>query len=155
MASKLIRRGRRGSRCRSPKPGLYPLGPELQSSRRSGSRSNIGHSYQSCVAICVPCHPIDLALVRQITPCAREQLPTVLGRETTCGSEDPQISTRRCSSTAGRQGRARLKRAFSPKGGSGRANKACTDLRSNRKRTSTSVRNPRGKGPKAEAWLTA
>ncbi len=33
--------------------------------------------------------------------------------------------------------------------------KARTDFRSNRKRTPTSVRNPRGKGPKAEARLTA
>ncbi len=40
-----------------------------------------------------------------------------------CGSVDRRISPRRCSSTAGREGRARLKRAFSPEGGSGRANK--------------------------------
>ncbi len=45
-----------------------------------------------------------------------------------CGSVDPQISPRRSSSTAGREGRARLKRAFSPKGGSGRANKSLYGL---------------------------
>ncbi len=45
-----------------------------------------------------------------------------------CGSVDPQIPPRRCSSTAGREGRARLKRAFSPKGGTGRANKGLYEL---------------------------
>ncbi len=48
--------------------------------------------------------------------------------EAECGSVDPQISPRRCSSTAGREGRARLKRAFSPKGGSGRANQSLYGL---------------------------